>query len=292
MAEREWTAKSRGNNLGYRIFEIFLRYFGVRFAYLNLTYVCLYYVFFSPSSTRALWFYYRRVIGYRRFRSAWSVYLHYFRFAQCIVDKAAIQCGLRDRYQFMFENYDEMLATRDSGDGAIVIGAHVGVWQMGNNFFDGFGARMNIVMVDEEYEFVKKYVDRERLYNVIPVNRLDGLELTLTIKSALDRGEYVCFQGDRYMNEERTYQTTFLGYEAEFPMGPFVLASKLRIPVVIFFSMREGMGYRFLFRRIEAVENGKRLTDREIFEKYKEYLESVVRKYPQQWFNLYRFWKQ
>lgn len=58
----------------------------------------------------------------------------------------------------------------------------------------------------------------------------DSLTHVFRITEALDRREYVCFQGDRYLNKEKLLTTSFMGKEAKFPMGPFLLASKLKVP--------------------------------------------------------------
>ena len=67
----------------------------------------------------------------------------------------------------------------------------------------------------------------------------DNLTHVFRITEALERKEYVCFQGDRYLNKEKLLSSPFMGKEAEFPMGPFLLASKMRVPVVFYFAMRE-----------------------------------------------------
>jgi predicted LPLAT superfamily acyltransferase len=79
---------------------------------------------------------------------------------------------------------------------------------------------------------------------------------------------------------------------AEFPEGPFLLASKLRTPVVIYFALREKMSYRFIFK---VIENTQKLSAKEyeekIFNEYLQLLENTVKRYPNQWFNFYPFWK-
>jgi hypothetical protein len=116
--------------------------------------------------------------------------------------------------------------------------------------------------------------------------------LTERITEALDRREYVCFQGDRYLNKEKLLTTSFMGKEAKFPMGPFLLASKLKVPVVFYFAMREAKkNYRFHFFIAEAVVHTKeKRAEQALLEQYTQTLEKIVRQYPEQWFNYYPFW--
>ena len=37
--------------------------------------------------------------------------------------------------------------------------------------------------------------------------------------------------------KEKLLTTSFMGKEAKFPMGPFLLASKLKVPVVFYLSL-------------------------------------------------------
>lgn len=292
MADKGWTAKSHGSKSGYGIFRFFLTHFGIGFAYANLTYVVPHFMLFTPQQTSAVWFYYRKVFGQSIPKAFCSLYMHYFRFGQCLIDKMAIQCGLKDKYNYEFENYDAFLRLLDSGRGAIIIGAHVGAWQMGSNFFGNYGKRMHIVMVDAEYEHVKQYMEAsDKNYSIIPVNKTDGFEIALSIKRALNAGETVCIQGDRYMNNERVLTTKFLGLEADFPEGPFLLAAKLNVPVAFYFATRQKRGYKFAFTIVDAQTEGIKFSKEELLDKYVAALEKVVKTDPHQWFNLYRFWK-
>ena len=79
---------------------------------------------------------------------------------------------------------------------------------------------------------------------MIAVNE-GGIESILRIKEVLDRKEYVCFQGDRFVEGSPTVTLPFMGHEAPFPAGPFAVAGKFRVPVVFYYAMRErGRRYR------------------------------------------------
>ena len=182
-----------------------------------------------------------------------------------------------------------------NGDtGVIMIGAHVGNWEIGAPFFDEYGKKINIVMFDAEHQRIKEILEKNastRDYKIIPVNE-DSLTHVFRITEALDRREYVCFQGDRYLNKEKLLTTSFMGKEAKFPMGPFLLASKLKVPVVFYFAMREAQRtYRFHFFIAETVVRTKeKRAEQALLEQYTQTLEKIVRQYPEQWFNYYPFW--
>lgn len=321
--------------MGHLCFILTIKYLGVKAAYALLLVVVPYFIPFSPKSTVAVWGYNRRILNYGRLRSMFKIFEHYYRFGQTIIDKIAIINGMADRYKYDFENYDQFLKVLDSGQGVVMIGAHVGSWEIGAPFFDDYGKKINIVMYDAEYQNIKNVIERNAVknYRVIPLGE-DSLESVLRIKRAIDGGEYVCFQGDRFINGKGASARTFMGSEALFPAGPFLIASRMRVPVVFYFAMREkGRRYRFHFviagpatpaesaalaepaQRAwsarpagftqpaepatpaqlaqPAAPAGPRKSiapEKQILTQYIAALENIVRTYPQQWFNFYKFW--
>ena len=208
--DKRWSGRSRGGSFGYGFFIFLMNVFGIRAAYAFLSLVVVYFIPFAPRATRAVWFYNRRILRYGVFRSAVKLYAHYYALGQTIIDRVAIGSGMADRYKFEFENYDAFLRLLDGGRGAVIIGAHVGCWGTGAGFFGDYARRMHLVMYDAEYRRIKNVMDkhcRQEGYKVIPVNE-GGIESILRIKEVLDRREYVCFQGDRFVEGGRRRYST------------------------------------------------------------------------------------
>ena len=224
--QTEWTGKSRGGGFGHAFFVFLIRHCGIRSAYLFLALVCCYFIPFAPRATAAVWDYYRRRHRYGRLRAAAALYRHYYRFGQTLIDRVAIRAGMGDRYDFRFDNYDAFMELLRRGSGVVMIGAHVGCWEAGSRFFSQYEGRLNVVMYDAEWARIREAVERHadmRNYRIIPVNG-PSLDAVLKIKVALNGGEPVCFQGDRFLSDEHTLTARFMGAEARFPEGPFLLA--------------------------------------------------------------------
>ena len=294
MAEKQWEGKSYGTPLGYKIFIFFFKYLGLRFAYLNLTYVVLFFVIKCRKERNAIWFYYRQILKYGVLKSSLKIYSHFFVFAQTIVDKVAIRYGFSHKFKYTFENAEEAIALMSRPQGAIFLGAHIGSWEVGSHIFSKYDKTMNILMVDAEYQRIKNVIEKSGEtpgYKIIPINE-DSIEAILRVKKALSDGEILGIQGDRYIDEKRKKEVEFLGRKADFPEGPFLMASKLRTPVVIYFAMREKMSYNFIFKYIDNKEGlSAKDYQEKIFNEYLKLLEETVKRYPQQWFNFYSFWK-
>lgn len=289
--ENQWNGKSRGGRFGYQFFVYTIRLLGLRCAYIFLAFIVIYFIPFAPKATRAIWRYNRQKRRLGVLASVKELYCHYYVFGQTLIDKMAMRGGLNEKYRYEFDNYTRFLEILNSGEGVVMMGAHIGCWEAGAGFFGTYGKKINIVMLDAEHQQIKDVLEenasQENNYNIIPLNQ-NIIDAMLQIKVALNNGEYICFNGDRYMEKDHTAVVDFMGSKALFPMGLFKIAAKCRVPVVFYYSMREpNRTYRFIFE--EPVIDGKMTTEK-LLEQYVKSLEKIVEKYPRQWFNFYDFW--
>lgn len=290
-AKKQWNGKSRGGRFGYQFFVYVIRLLGVRCAYCFLAFIVIYFIPFAPKATKAIWRYNRQRRNLGVFASIKELYCHYYVFGQTLVDKIAMKAGLKQCYRYKFDNYEQFLDILNSGQGVVMIGAHIGCWEAGEGFFGNYGKRINIVMLDVEHHKIKDVLEKNaneaNNYNIIALNQ-DIIDAILQMKIALNKGEYICFNGDRYMGIDNTIAIDFLGAKALFPNGLFNIAVKCRVPVVFYYSMRESdLTYRFVF---EIPEVEKKMSSVKLLEQYAKSLEKIITKYPRQWFNFYDFW--
>ena len=290
----EWKGKTRGGSTGYAIFIWLMRHCGLGAAYLLLLVVVPYFALFAPKATCSSWFYWRRIHHRSRLASIGLVLKHYYRFGQVIVDKIAALAGFDKKFEYDFKDYERFLEVLNGDTGVIMVGAHFGNWEIGGQFFGDYGKKINIVMFDAEYQKIKDQINKAtggRNYNVIPVND-DNMESIFLIKDALDRKEYVCFQGDRFVNEDKVLETEFLGRKAKFPAGPFLIASRLHLPIVFYFCEKESRHkYSFNFFFADEPKRGKGIKPEEqLLAQYIDVLQKRIEIHPEQWFNFYKFW--
>jgi predicted LPLAT superfamily acyltransferase len=78
-----------------------------------------------------------------------------------------------------------------------------------------------------------------------------------------------------------------LGKEARFPAGPFLLASRLNVPVVFVYVMKEKAKHYHLYAR-KARASYKDAQG--LLKEYTESVEWMLEYYPLQWFNYFNFW--
>lgn len=288
----EWEGKSRGTVLGYKIFIFFIKNLGTNASYVLLLFVALYYCFFSRKSTASIFQYFHKRLEYSKLKSYVHVYKSYFVFGQTIIDKVAISSGLHNRFTYEFDGVENIVELLKKGEGGILISAHVGNFEIAEFFFDDLDTKSQISLVttDAEHEHIKSYLEGVTSKSKIKfIIVREDLSHIFEINTALDKGELVCFTGDRYFEGQKTLSTKFLGETAFFPAGPFLLGSRLKVPVLFVYVMKESKKHYHLYAR-KAV-----ITKRDaqgLLENYTQSVTWILEKYPLQWFNYFNFWNE
>jgi len=97
---------------------------------------------------------------------------------------------------------------------------------------------------------------------------------------------------DRFVEGAKTITVKFLGADAKFPLGPFILASRFRVPVSFVFAMKEStFHYHFFATEIkDYLHLDKDIMMQQMLTDFVSYMEEKVKKYPEQWYNYYDFW--
>ena len=116
----------------------------------------------------------------------------------------------------------------------------------------------------------------------------DDMSHIFRINEALSNNELICFTGDRYFEGSKFMEADLLGKTAKFPAGPFLIASRLRVPVVYVYVMKEKNLHYHLYARV--AQNIKNRDSQGLLNSYVQNLESMLKKYPLQWFNYFDFW--
>ncbi|RFN59570.1 LpxL/LpxP family acyltransferase [Marixanthomonas ophiurae] len=286
----EWDGKSRGTVFGFKVFVFFIKNFGIRAAYALMHLPIPYFCLFSRKNVRGLFYYFRKRKHYSWFKSSMNIYKGYYQFGQTLVDRIAIQSGLRDKYTYEFDGIENLKETLALNKGGILISAHVGNFEMAQYFFNDLDeeANISIVITDQDHENIKEYVGsviNRKQENFIIVK--DNMSHIFEINAALAQNKMVCISGDRYMDVAKTIEASLLGKQAKFPVGPFLLATRLEVPVLFVYVMREPKRHYHLYARKVAVT---RRDASGLLTKYTQSLEEILNQYPLQWFNFYDFW--
>ena len=286
----KWTGKSRGNALGYSIFLFLIKYGGLKPAYLLLYFVGCYYLLFAPKVTKALYYYHRKRRHQKPLIAAYAVYFNIISFGKTLIDRFVILANDKHHFTFEFEGENYLRELEAEKKGAILLTAHIGNWEIAGAYLRRLeGSVINVLMHRAEKAAIQKMKDNLPIgqqLNVIAIS--SDLSHVIEIKNALARGEIVCLQGDRTMEGARSIDLPFIGATAAFPEGPFILASRFKVPVTIVFAMKDSeTHYKFSATPPTVMKRGQ---ERALAEYYVENLEKKLKDYPYQWFNFFSFW--
>lgn len=286
----QWDGKSRGTLLGYKIFVFCIKKFGVKPAYFVLYFVASYYFLFLPKSNKVVFYYFRKRLNYSYFKSKKMVFKNYFVFGQTIIDKVAIGAGLREKFSYEFDGIETLKRLLAEKKGGVLISAHIGNFEIAEHFFADIDIdfQINLVTTDREHTIIKEYLESvtsKSSIKFIIVN--DDLSHIYDINNALANNELICFTGDRYMEGTKAMEATFLGKTAKFPAGPFLIASRLKVPVAYVYVMKEPNLHYHLYTREAEVKHRDAPA---LLESYTASVESMLKIYPLQWFNYFDFW--
>lgn len=290
-----WTGQSKGTKLGYGIFIKTLHFFGVSPAYLLLRFVAGYYFFFSRTSNRQAQYFFRNRMKYSYLKTLKQLYKNYYWFGQTIIDRVVMLSGVKNKFTFNFDDevfFNEMIA---QGKGGLLLSAHLGNWEIAGFLLKKrFSTPINIVMYDGESQQLKQYLDKatgRRNAHIITIK--ENLSHIYEIMEALNKNEFVCMHADRFLPENKTLKTEFLGAAARFPLGPFALASKLDVPVSFVFAVKQSpTHYHFsatpgvIYRELATA------TPEYVLARFIQTLEEKLRNYPTQWYNFFPFWEE
>ncbi|MBS1590050.1 MAG: lipid A biosynthesis acyltransferase, partial [Bacteroidetes bacterium] len=108
-----WEGRSRGTQLGYRIFVWLLKIGGLRPAYFLLFFVALYYRWFVPAATRPLRFLYQQRLHFDKKKTRKLIRKNIVVFGQTLIDKIAILAGIPTGLTFThegIENIEDLVA--------------------------------------------------------------------------------------------------------------------------------------------------------------------------------------
>lgn len=288
----KWDGKSRGTLLGYKIFVFFIRKLGIKAAYVVLYFVASYYFLFLKKSNQSTFYYFHKRLGYSYWKAKKCVWKSYFTFGQTIIDKTAITAGLRDKFTYEFDGIEILKDLLAQKKGGVLISAHIGNFEIAEYFFAeiDLDCQINLVTTDLEHSVIKEYLESVAVKNssIKFIIVKEDLSHIFDINNALANNELICFTGDRYFEGVKYLTAPLLGEDANFPAGPFLIASRLKVPVVFVYVMKEPNLHYHLYAR-EA--QSKHRDEKGLLNSYIESVEGMLQKYPLQWFNYFDFWK-
>jgi predicted LPLAT superfamily acyltransferase len=285
----------RSNALAIRFIVWVALTLGRPVARLFLYPICLYFMLFAGEARMASKQYLRKALG--REPHIGDGFRHIFTFASTILDRVFLLNGRFDKFDVRTHLDDAARAMIANKQGCILLGAHLGSFEITRAYADEIkGPAASVVMFEEnarKLNSVLHAINPELSQQVIALGRIDSM---LKVEQALQRGEFVGILADRGLKHGSASVTCdFLGAPAKFPSGPLRMAYMLKSRVLLMAGVYRG-GNRYDLHFEELVDMGKAGLNRkeaiqQAQQRYVERLEHFCRIAPYNWFNFYDFWK-
>ena len=253
------------------------------FLYGIMALVIPFYVLFDGKARRASWSFFRKRIGYGPLKSAWHVYLNMFNMGMVVLDRFAAYAGKEFRIDIEEPNIYPIWC--QDKEGFAILSSHVGNYEIAGYSLHS-PKRMNVLVYAGETATVM--ANRERMFdstNIRMVKVQEDLSHLFQLNNALADGEIVSLPADRVFGSSKAVKCSFLGADATFPAGPFTLVHSREAKALVAFSVKTGLrSYKAMFHPIEGN------SVQELAQAFASELETVVRQWPNQWYNFYDFW--
>lgn len=300
--------EERGVYLGLRLMLLSYRALG-RAGFSLLLYPVMTYFFLAAGRARRASLGYLEAIyaqpeGKRALGQApgWRhAFAHFMAFGEAILDKLLAWTGRIGLERVDFENLERFEALQRAGRGGLLIASHFGNAEVCRALgARKAGVRINVLVHTKHAANFNRLMKEESGQSVVSLIETTevGPETAIMLRERVDRGEFVVIVGDRTPVglSGRYSHAPFLGREAPFPQGPYILAALMKCPVQLLFCFKEGNRFRIVFEPfadgIKLPRKGRGEALDALACRYAARLEHYCLKAPYQWFNFFDFWNQ
>jgi len=257
--------------------------------------IAIYFFLFAPNARRHARRYLRLALGRRP--SARDRFRQILSFATTIHDRVYLISGQFEIFNITLEGEALVLAQSQTGRGALLMGAHMGSFEVTHSLGRRQrGLEVAMAMYEENARKINATLAAINPHLVPDIVSLGRIDAMLNIAERLERGAFVGVLADRTLGREPVQAVSLLGERAYLPTGPMRAAAILRCPVFFMAGLYRGKNnYHVVFERVadfSAIPAGARdVAVRSAIERYAAVLDQYCRSDPYNWFNFYDFWR-
>jgi predicted LPLAT superfamily acyltransferase len=296
-ASTSWNGTSRGTKWGNEFVGFFARSLGRRAGYFLVALIVPYFLIFAPRSRQGLSEYFK-LLERPLWKRPWDFARSFHCFGCVLLDRVLQSYYDVPRFKAESIGLDNFLNI--DGQGAVVVGAHVGGWDLATSYLRHYGFKSAFHMVmytatqGRTVEELKSNEDENQRANIISVN--ESSSPIFKIREVLKFGDVVGFMADRPMGNNIEL-VPFLNGLAILDMTPFRLATLLEKNLIFSFGFKKSTKVYEMFASskidLDAHKTGcKALSYLSLACAYAEELENRLKLHPHQWFNLFPFFSE
>jgi predicted LPLAT superfamily acyltransferase len=259
--------------------------------------ITLYYFLRRRAERRASRDYLTRLFG--RPASVWQVLKHLHCFAVTMADRIYLLAQGEQGFDIEVNGLEPLQQCIAQGRGVLLVGSHQGSFEV----LRALSARcpdvpLRVLLDKQKTPAITELLEAlapEVGEAVIDVSQ-GGAAITLAAAETCREGGMVALLADRGRAHEALRRVDFLGKPAPFPVGPWLLAHTLQVPVVLCFGMYRGgrryaLSFELFAERVDIARENRHQALDGILRRYAQRLEHYAHLEPYNWFNFYDFWQ-
>jgi len=292
----EWVRRrERGSTALLRFMSFLSLRLGRRLSRGVLYGIAVYFFLFAPAARRHSRRYLRLALG--REPGARDRFRQILSFATTIHDRVYLINGRYESFDITLEGDALMRAQCESGRGALLMGAHMGSFEVMHSLGRRqSGLHVAMAMYEENARKINAIlaaINPKVRPDIVPLGHIDAM---LKISQRLNLGGLVGVLGDRTLGDEPVHAVTLLGERAYLPLGPMRAAAILRCPVYFMAGLYRGKNhYHLVFEPVadfsDAPAGPRSAAVAAAVERYAAVLDKYCRSDPYNWFNFFDFWR-
>lgn len=267
---------------------------GRNFARVILYPITAYFFITSPKVIRASKNYFKRVN--HSSVSIATVLKHIHHFSATILDRVFFLTDQHDKFDVNIYGHEIIEELMKQGRGGILLGTHHGSFEVLRSLINkNKQIPLKILMYRDHNQMITRILDELNPQVAKTVINLADADALMQMQESVENGFFIGMLGDRATEGERKTECILLNDKASFPSSPILLASILKVPVILFYGLYQG-GNRYdihieLLSENIKIERKDREKEVQIWtQKAVSRLEHYIKLSPYNWFNFYDFW--
>lgn len=300
---QKWYKIKQNHNSGYKMMRFCLKIFPPAFVRALAFFIGFFYWLFGAKTRRVSKNYLEKV-------GAKSTLKHIVSFALNLVEDVQSWAG-----NFSFADVDwqdddvgDLVKNINAGKGTVILISHLGNAMMMKGLATlgeaGTKRRMSITTISDAdisagFNSLLNEINSDSSFHIINSNDI-GPETILILQERLEKGETVVIAGDRVSaHTDRNIRIKFLGEEANFPYGVFLLVALLNSPTYFVNGLRHkdfslNPKYDMFVKKndvdFDCTRKERETRIKKSAENYAANLEKLCMLHPYQWYNFFDFW--
>ena len=304
MSSQHWAEQNeRGSKLSLNLTRLIVQYCPLWVIKLVTFFVVSYFFLTSQKARRNIRRYQQRLqqtfpqVNLPRY----PVFCHFLAFGEAITDRFAVW-QKKIRYADLIDDDTDNVyqAIRSEGRGQILVCSHFGNIEICRALVDNpnhSNFKLNILVHNRHAQAFNESLEKAGATSLplIQVEDLNAAKM-LELHERLERGEWIAIAADRVpVRGDKTQKVDFLGAQASFPQGVWLMASLLKAPINTVFCVKKWGDYHLKLRHFSGpIEgHGKQRADsiEQAMQRYADLLAQECAENPLYWFNFYDFWE-